>query len=59
MTTIEDLHLTVYNLNEALYKYSMKPTKAESKRIRLALGRIKNSTPALRKLLVAADMDGN
>jgi hypothetical protein len=47
---------------EALYKeiaaYEAKPTKAASKRIRMALGALKKNTSTLRKELVDADKKG-
>ena len=52
----------LYKLNEALNKaveeYKAEPTKARSKRVRMALGDIKTNTASLRAALVEADKAG-
>lgn len=56
--TLETLPSVAEKLVASLEAYNTKPTKAESKRIRMLLGDIKNSTPALRSALVDADKSG-
>lgn len=55
---IQTLTGVVATLHADLVAYEEKPRKATSKRIRLALGEIKNFTPQLRADLVAADKAG-
>jgi len=55
---MKDVLSVVQNLNTELVAYIDKPTKAKSKRIRLLLGQIKNTTPAIRAKLVELDKAG-
>jgi len=56
--TIEELEELTETLVVELRVYHAKPTKASSKRIRVALGAIKKHTTELRRQLVDADKKG-
>jgi hypothetical protein len=52
---LKELKETTKELLFLLDQYEEKPTKATSKKIRLALGEIKRETPSLRKKLLELD----
>ena len=56
--TIEELKNVTEQLVAEINVYEAKPTKAGSKRIRVALGAIKKHTAELRSALVIADKKG-
>lgn len=58
MPTFNELTELTDTLATQIQKYSDKPTKAESARLRATLGSIKNLVTPLRKQLVAADKAG-
>ena len=55
---MDDLYYQLETLLGSVAAYGENPTKAESKRIRLALGKLKNDVPIIRAELVALDKKG-
>jgi hypothetical protein len=55
MTELQEIQALLESALSSIHKYTEKPTKAESKRIRTTLGSIKNKVTPVRAILVAAD----
>lgn len=53
--TLQDLFTTVATLQKSVDKYQTKPTKAESKRIRMQLTQLRKVVPAFKTALMEAD----